>query len=119
MRYVDGYLLSVPNERLAEYKKIASKAGKVWLEHGALQYCECAGDDMSTPCGVPFTKAAKTKERETTIFAFIVYKSRRHRDQVNAKVMKDERLKDMVDPKNPPFDMKRMAFSGFKTLVDL
>jgi uncharacterized protein YbaA (DUF1428 family) len=119
MRYVDGYLVPVPKAKLAEYKKVASKAGKIWLEHGALQYCEAVGDDLETPWGVSFNKSAKIKDGEVPVFAFVVYNSRAHRDQVNKKVMKDERLMKMMDPNQPLFEMKRMAFGGFKALVDL
>jgi uncharacterized protein YbaA (DUF1428 family) len=119
MRYVDGYLLPVPTARLGEYKKIATKAGKIWIEHGALQYCECAGDDLNPGWGVPFPKPMKMKEGETAVFAFVVYKSKADRKRVNAKVMKDERLAKMMDPKDPIFDMKRMVYGGFTTLVDL
>jgi uncharacterized protein YbaA (DUF1428 family) len=119
MRYVDGFVLVIPKKNLNAYKKIASLAGKIWKEHGALEYRECAGDDLATKYGTPFPKLAKTRPSETVVFAWIVYKSRKHRDQVNAKVMKDKRLLSMMDGKEMPFDMKRMSHGGFKVLVDL
>ena len=119
MPYVDGYVLSVSKKSLAAYRRIAQKAGKIWREHGALQYMETAGDDMKPEWGLPFPKLAKSKPNETVIFAFVVYKNRAHRDRVNAKVMKDERLHKMMDPKKPIFDVKRMAYGGFNAIVDL
>ncbi len=116
MSYVDGFVLVVPKKKLAIYKSMARKAGKIWREHGALDYHECVCDDLKVKFGLPFTKLIKTKPSETVVFSYIVYKSRAHRDKVNAKVMADERLTcDM--PKEMPFDMKRMAYGGFKTLV--
>jgi uncharacterized protein YbaA (DUF1428 family) len=117
MSYVDGFVLVVPKKKLAIYKKMATKAGKVWREHGALDYRECVGDDLKVKMGLPFPKLAKTKPSETVIFSYIVYKSRAHRDRVNAKVMADKRLTEGM-PKEMPFDMKRMAYGGFKTLVE-
>jgi len=119
MRYADGFVLPVPKKNLEAYRRIAQKAGKVWREHGALEYRECAGDDLNVKFGVPFTRMIKLKPGETVVFSWIVYKSRAHRDQVNAKVMKDPRLAKMVDPKAMPFDVKRMVYGGFKVLVDL
>jgi uncharacterized protein YbaA (DUF1428 family) len=116
MAYVDGFVLPIAKKNLPAYRRMAKKASKVWMEHGALQYRECAGDDLDVPMGVPFTKLLKLKRGETAVFAYIVYKSRAHRDRVNAKVMKDPRL-DM-DPKSMPFDFKRMAWGGFKTIVE-
>jgi uncharacterized protein YbaA (DUF1428 family) len=117
MSYVDGFVLVVPKRKLAVYKKMATKAGKIWREHGALDYRECVGDDLKVKMGLPFTKLAKVKTGETVLFSYIVYKSRAHRDKVNAKVMKDKRLGEGM-PKEMPFDMKRMAYGGFKTLVE-
>lgn len=123
MRYVDGFLLVVPKNKLKEYKKIATKAGKVWKKHGALEYVESAGEDMQTAeqWGViPFPKAASAKSGEVVIFSFIVFKSRKHRDAVNAKVMKDPYMNpDNQKNKEMPFDMKRMSYGGFDILVDL
>jgi uncharacterized protein YbaA (DUF1428 family) len=116
MSYVDGFLIPVPKKSVAAYRKIAKLAAKVWREHGALDYKECVGDDLNMKFGVPFTKLAKAKPNETIIFAYIVYKSRAHRDRVNAKVMKDPRM-DM-DPSSMPFDIKRMSVGGFKTIVE-
>lgn len=118
MHYVDGFVLPVPKKNLATYRRLAQKAGKLWREHGALDYKECAGDDLNTKMGVPFKKSAKAKSGETVVFAYILFKSRKHRDQVNAKVMKDPRIKDMCDEKSMPFDVKRMVYGGFNVLVD-
>jgi uncharacterized protein YbaA (DUF1428 family) len=118
MHYVDGFVLPVPKKNLATYRRLAQKAGKLWREHGALDYKECAGDDLNTKMGVPFTKSAKAKSGETVVFAYILFKSRKHRDQVNAKVMKDPRIKGMCDEKSMPFDVKRMVYGGFNVLVD-
>lgn len=118
MSYVDGFLLSVPEARLPEYVKMAKTAAKVWMKHGALQYAECVGDDLELGFGVSFNKVAKPKAGEVVVFAFVVYKSRKHRDQVNKKVMADPELTASCDPKNMPFDCKRMAVGGFKALVE-
>ena len=117
MSYVDGFVLVVPKKKIAIYKKMATRAGKVWRDHGALDYRECVGDDLKVKMGLPFPKLAKTKPGETVVFSYIVYKSRAHRDAVNKKVMADPRLKDMMDPKGMPFDAKRMIYGGFKVLV--
>ena len=118
MRYVDGYVLPVAKKNLQAYRRIAQKAGKVWRDHGALDYKECAGDDLNVKFGVPFPRMMKVKPGETVVFSYIVFKSRAHRDRVNAKVMKDPRLAKMMDPKAMPFDVKRMVYGGFKVLVD-
>ncbi|MGH2395444.1 MAG: DUF1428 domain-containing protein [bacterium] len=118
MSYVDGFLLPVPKKNLSAYRRMAQKAGKIWREHGALDYKECAGDDLKVKMGVPFPRTIKLKAGETVVFSYIVYKSRAHRDRVNAKVMKDPRIQYMCDPKAMPFDTKRMAYGGFKVLVD-
>ena len=118
MRYVDGYVLPVPRKNLPAYRLMSRKAGKIWREHGALEYRECAGDDLQVKWGMPFPRALKLKRGETVVFSWIVFKSRADRDRINAKVMKDPRLNDM-DPKKMPFDVKRMVFGGFKTFVDL
>lgn len=115
--YVDGYVIPLPTKNLAAYRRIAGKAGKLWKEHGALDYRECVGDDLDIKGMLSFTKLAKAKPEETVVFAWITYKSRKHRDQVNAKVMADPRIHQMCDPKNPLFDFKRLAYGGFKTLV--
>jgi uncharacterized protein YbaA (DUF1428 family) len=118
MSYVDGFVLPVPKKNLAAYRRISQKAGKVWREHGALEYIEAAGDDLKAKWATLFPKMAKAKPGETVVFSYIVYKSRAHRDRVNKKVMKDPRLAKMMDPKSMPFDMKRMAYGGFKVFVD-
>ena len=120
MAYVDGFLLPIPKKNVRVYRRIAQKAGKVWREHGALEYRECVGDDLKVKGMVPFPRKVNLKPGETVVFSWIVYKSRAHRDRVNAKVMKDPRLaKMMEDPNSMPFDVKRMAYGGFKVLVDL
>lgn len=115
--YVDGFVLPVPKKNIGAYRRLAQKASKIWREHGALDYCECVGDDLAVKFGVPFPKQIKSKSGETVVFAYIVYKSRVHRDRVNAKVMKDPRIAGMCDPKDMPFDCKRMVYGGFKTIV--
>jgi Uncharacterized conserved protein len=115
-RYIDGFVIPVPRKKLEEYRRIAKKAGKIWREHGALEYVETVGDDLKPRWGFP--KLAKPRSGETVVFSWIAYKSRAHRDRVNAKVMKDPRLKPMMDPKAMPFDMKRMAYGGFKSIVE-
>lgn len=117
--YIDGFVLPVPEARLSEYQAIAAKAGAIWIEHGALQYYECAGDDLDVKDQVPFTKLAETKEGETVVFALIIYKSRAHRDEVNAKVLADPRMSEMCDPGNMPMDCTRMAYGGFRSIVAL
>ena len=118
-RYADGFLLAVPKRKLAAYRQIARKAGKIWKEHGALEYMECAGDDLKTTTGVPFTKVSRAKSGETVVFSWIVYKSRADRDRVNRKVMADPRIAPLMDPKAMPFDMKRMTYGGFRVIVDM
>lgn len=119
MRYVDGFIVPVPEESVKFYRSIAQKAGKIWKEHGALQYVEAAGDDLENKFGVSFTKSVKLKPGEIPFFSFIVFKSRADRDKVNAKVMADPRLQKMMDGKSMPFEVKRMAYGGFKVLVDI
>lgn len=118
-RYVDGFLIPLPKKNLPSYRRIAARAAKVWREHGALDYKECVGDDLK-PKGIStfFPALAKTKPGEVVIFSFIVYKSRAHRDRVNAKVMKDPRLNAMMGGAAMPFDLKRMAYGGFNVIVD-
>jgi uncharacterized protein YbaA (DUF1428 family) len=118
MAYVDGFLLAVPRKKLQVYRRISQRAGRVWRQHGALEYRECAGDDLKVKMGVSFTRVAKLKTGETAVFSWIVYKSRAHRHRVNAKVMKDPRIQKMMGAPMP-FDMKRMAFGGFRVIVDL
>ena len=118
MQYVDGYVLPVLKKNLQAYARMAQKAGKIWREHGALDFKECVGDDLNVKWGVPFPRQIKLKPGETVVFAWIVFKSRAHRDRVNAKVMKDPRLANSMDAKSMPFDCKRMVYGGFKVLVD-
>jgi uncharacterized protein YbaA (DUF1428 family) len=114
--YVDGYVLAVPKKKLGAYRSLAQKAMKIWMDHGALDFRENAGEDLKAQFGVPFTEMIKPKSGEIVVFSWIVFKSRAHRDQVNAKVMKDPRLANM-SPKDMPFDCKRMVYGGFSTLV--
>ena len=116
MRYVDGFVIPVPKKNVQAYRRLALKAGKIWREYGALEFRECVGDELAVKGMVPFSRRMKLKPGETVVFSWIVFKSRAHRDRVNAKVMKDPRL-DM-DPKSMPFDVKRMLYGGFKVLVD-
>lgn len=118
MKYVDGFVVVVPDKKLKAYQALAKKAARVWLDHGALEYLECAGDDMKAHCGVSFPKIAAAKKGETVVFAWIGYRSRAHRDAVNKKVMADPRMQTMCDPDDLPFDMKRMSHGGFRVLVD-
>ncbi len=117
MNYVDGFVIPVPTKNIPDYIKIAKKASKIWLEHGALEYREAVGEDLDIKFGTPFTKSQKAKPDESIIFAWIVYKSRAHRDKVNAKVMADPRLNEMMDPKKMPFNPKRMNYGGFQIVV--
>ena len=117
-KYVDGYVIPVVQNNLDEYKKIAELAGSVWKEHGALEYIECAGDDLDQKELVSFKKLAGAADDETVIFAWIVFESREHRDRVNQAVMADPRLAGTMNPDSQPFDCKRMAYGGFKVIVD-
>lgn len=117
--YVDGFVLPVPVKNLAQYRRLARKAGKIFREHGALQFRECVGDDLKVKGMRPFTGCVVTKPGETVMFSYIVFESRAHRNRVNAKVMKDPRLAAMMDPKAAPFDVRRMVYGGFRVLVDL
>jgi uncharacterized protein YbaA (DUF1428 family) len=117
--YVDGFVLPVPKSKVADYRKLARKAGKVWMEHGALAFQENVADDVKPGKRTSFPQAVKLKKGEVVVFSWIVFKSRKARDRINAKVMKDPRLDRMVDPKNMPFDGKRMFWGGFKELVAL
>jgi uncharacterized protein YbaA (DUF1428 family) len=117
--YVDGFVLPVPKRNLKAYRKMATKAGKVWREHGALDYKECIADDVKPGKWTSFPQAVKLRPGETVWFSYIVYKNRKHRDRVVAKVMKDKRLASMMDAKSMPFDGRRMIYGGFKVSVDL
>ncbi|QWG23357.1 DUF1428 domain-containing protein [Bradyrhizobium sediminis] len=117
MPYVDGFIVAVPRKNLAAYRKMSTKCGKVWREHGALDYREWVAEDVKVGKLTSFPRAVKLKPNETVIFSWITYKSRAQRDKVNAKVMADPRLKNMMDPKSVPFDGKRMIYGGFESLV--
>lgn len=117
MKYVDGFVLPVPEKNLPAYRRMAKTAGKVWREHGALDYVECVADDVKPGKVTSFPQSVKLKRGETVVFAWIVYESRKHRDRVNAKVMKDPRITAMMNLKAMPFDAKRMFWGGFKVLV--
>lgn len=122
-RYVDGFVLVVPKKNLAAYKKMAAEAGKMWMKHGALEYMECVGEDMNPNMGgmkaMTFPKMTKVKPSETVLFSLIIYKSRAHRDRVNAKVMKDPLMNDPQYKDMPmPFDLKKMCYGGFEAVVD-
>ena len=118
MQYVDGFVVPVPKKKLNAYRRMVQKAGKVWREHGALEFVECVADDVKPGKWTSFPQSVKLKAGETVVFSYIVYKSRAHRDRVNAKAMKDRRLADMMDPNAMPFDGKRMFWGGFRILVD-
>jgi uncharacterized protein YbaA (DUF1428 family) len=116
--YIDGFVIPLPKKNVNAYRRMAQKAGKVWRDHGALEFRECVGDDLNIKMGLPFPRGIKIRPGETVLFSYIVYKSRAHRDRVNARVMKDPRLAKMMDPKAMPFDVKRMMYGGFKTIVE-
>ena len=118
MAYVDGFVIPVPKKNLKAYRAMAQKGGKVWRDHGALEYRECVGDDLNVKFGLPFPKQIRTRPGETVVFSWIVYKSKAHRNKVNKNVMKDPRLASMMNEKAMPFDCKRMACGGFKVMVD-
>ena len=119
MAYVDGFVLPIPNRNLDAYRRMARKAGKIWREHGALEYVECIADDVKPGKLTSFPQSVKLKPGEAVWFSWIVYKSRKHRDQVLKKVMGDKRVSAMMSPKNMPFDVKRMFWGGFKVMVKL
>ena len=123
MSYVDGYVLPVPRKKLAAYRRMASDAGKIWKKHGALQYVEAAADDVKPGKWTSFPQSVKLKRGEIVVFSFIVYRSRTQRDSINKKVMKifmtDPKYKKYMDPKNLPFDGKRMFWGGFRPMVEL
>jgi len=116
--YVDGFVIPLPKRRLNAYRRLAQEAGEVWRDHGALDFKECVGDDLNVKMPLSFPRGIKTKPGETVLFSYIVFKSRAHRDRVNVKVMKDPRLSKMMNPKAMPFDVKRMMYGGFKTIVE-
>lgn len=116
-QYVDGFVIPIPKKNVAAYKRMAQKASKVWLDHGALEYRECVAEDVDTKFGLSFPAGIKAGPDDTVVFAWIVYKSRAHRDRVNAKVMQDPRIKQDMEKMEMPFDCKRMIYGGFETLV--
>lgn len=118
MAYVDGFVLPVPKKSIVAYREMAEKASKIWKEHGALEYRECVGDDVNPEFGLPFPQIANCGPDDTVVFAYIVYKSRAHRDEVNAKIMADERMVAMMKPEDMPFDCAKMAYGGFETIVE-
>jgi len=118
-QYIDGFVLSIPKDKLAAYKKLATKAGKIWREHGALEYRECVGDDLEAKGMVAFPKLAKSKPGEVVIFAYAVFESRKQRDAVNKKIMTDPRIETICGATSGIFDYKRMAYGGFKSLVQV
>lgn len=117
MAYVDGFVIPIAKKNLPQYKKIAKLACKVWLEHGALAYHECVGEDLNLPYGLPFPKLTKAKPGETVLFSWIVYKNKAHRNKINKLVMADPRIAAMCNPGNMPVDLKRMACGGFQPIV--
>jgi uncharacterized protein YbaA (DUF1428 family) len=119
MAYVDGFIVPVPKKNISAYRNLARKAGKIWKEFGALEFKECVADDVKVGKWTSFPRSVKRKPNETVVFSYIVYKSRRDRDRINAKIMKDPRLAKMMAGKEMPFDAKRMIYGGFKTIVDL
>ena len=117
-QYIDGFVIPIAKDKVEDYRQLAERASKVFKEHGALDYWECVGDDFDAKEFVPFPQLAKAGPDETVIFSWIAFASREHRDEVNAKVMADPRMKEMMaDEDNQPFDCKRMAYGGFKTLL--
>lgn len=115
--YVDGFVIPIPKEKIEAYRQIAEEAGKVWKEYGALEYYECVGDDLDVKDMVPFPHLADAKQDETVVFSWILFKSREHRDEVNEKVISDPRIKSMMGD-SMPFDCQRMAYGGFKSIVE-
>src|SRR5918999_4077558 len=119
MRYVDGFVVPVPKKNLQAYRRIAQKAGKIWREHGALEFRECVADDVKPGKLTSFPQAVKLKPGETVFLSYIVFRNKAERNRINAKVMKEKRLANMMDPKAMPFDARRMFWGGFKNVVDL
>jgi len=115
--YIDGFVIPVPKDKLEDYRKVAEQASAVWKEYGALEYYEAVGEDLEVEGLKSFPELAGTSQEETVVFAYIVYESREHRDAVNAKVMADPRMNEMMDASNPIFDCKRMSYGGFKVIV--
>jgi len=118
-QYVDGFVIPIPKNKVAEYRRLARKAAKMWKEHGALDFRECIGDDLEVKGVTPFGRFAKTKPGETVVFSWVIFKSRKHRDQANARIMKDARMAALGEASGKIFDCRRMAYGGFKTLIQL
>lgn len=118
MSYVDGYVLVIPKKNIARYRKMAEGGARLWMKHGALDYKECIGDDMKPSFGLPFPKIAKAKANEVVVFSFVTFKSRKHRDAVNKKIMSDPSMNELASMKDMPFDPKRMAYGGFEVMVE-
>lgn len=118
MRYIDGFVIPVPKKNVPAYRRMAAKAGKLWREHGALEYRECVSDDLKVKIGMRFPRMVKLKSGQTVVVSWILYKSRAHRDRVNAKVMQDPSIKAMCDEKSMPFDLKHIAYGGFTVMID-
>jgi uncharacterized protein YbaA (DUF1428 family) len=116
-RYIDGFVIPVPKDRIEDYRRMAEKAALVWKEYGALDYWECVGDDLGVQGMVSFSQLAQAGPEETVVFAWVVFESREHRDRANEKIMADPRLKEMMDANKPIFDYQRMAYGGFRELV--
>ena len=117
MRYVDGYVIPVLKKNLETYARMAEMGAKMWMKHGALDYKECVGEDLKNKWGTSFSQMMQLKPGETVVFSYVVFKSRAHRDRVNAKVMRE--MEKMAEMKEMPFDMKRMVYGGFKVIVDV
>jgi uncharacterized protein YbaA (DUF1428 family) len=118
-RYVDGFLIPLPKRKLDEYRRVARKAGKIWIEHGALEYRECIAEDVKPGKVTSFPQGVKLERGEAVVFSWIVFKSRAHRDKVNKKVLEDPRIAEMMDADSMPFDGERMVYGGFDVIVDL
>ena len=117
-KYIDGFVIPLPKGNIEQYREVAAKACALWMEHGALDYIEAVGDDLDVADQVPFPQLAGAKEDETVVFSYIIYESREHRDAVNAKVMADPRLQTFCNPESPSFDYRRMAYGGFRSIVE-
>ena len=116
--YVDGFVIVIPKKKMNDYKKLAAKAGKIWMEYGALSYYECVGKDLKVKMGIPFTKLANAKPTDNVVFSFVTYKNKKQRDSIMKKIMKDPRMNAICpDPNDMPFDMKKMAYGGFESFV--
>ena len=118
-RYIDGFVIPVPRKKLAAYKRMSRKAGRIWLEHGALEFRETVAEDPAPEGVVPFARVARSKPGEVVVFSFTAFRSRAHRDRVNAKVMQDPRVLAMMSEEQMPFDAKRMVYGGFSVMIDM